>query len=103
MPARYKLTVAPEALVEVVKITQWWRENRQAAPKLFQNELDDALVLIASNPALGRRARSRRVGNARVVTLQRSGYLVFYQVLPLSHEVSVVHIRHGKRRSLRMR
>lgn len=102
MADRYKVTVAPEALVEVVRIATWWRENRPRAPRLFQNELDDALVLIAANPEIGTRARSKRVGNARVAELRRSRYRVFYQVLPLTREVLVVHVRHGSRRPLRL-
>ena len=96
----FKVTLAPEALAEVARIVAWWRENRRAAPRMFQNELDDALVLIAGNPEIGPRARSRRIGNARVVTLSQSGYRVFYQVRPASQEVFVVHVRHGRRRPL---
>ncbi len=103
MAAPYKVTVSPEAVAEVVRIATWWRENRPAAPRLFQNELDDALVLIAEQPEIGTRARSKRVGNARIVELRRSRYRVFYQVLPLTREVLVVHVRHGNRRPLRLR
>jgi plasmid stabilization system protein ParE len=99
----YKVMVAPEALVEVVRIAAWWTENRPRAPRLFQNELDDALVLIAGHPEIGKVARSRRVGNARVVELLRSRHRVYYQVLQETREVLVVHVRHGSRRPLRLR
>lgn len=98
----FKVVVSPEALGEVVRIASWWRQNRQAAPRMFQDELDDALVLIAECPEIGPRVRGRRVGNARVITLRRTGYRVFYQVLPLTREVFVVHVRHGRRRPLRL-
>ena len=100
MEPPHRVTVAPEALVEVVRIAAWWREHRPAAPRMFQDELDDALVLIAENPEMGTRASSRRIGNARVVELRRSRYRLFYQVLPLTREVLVVHVRHGSRRPL---
>lgn len=99
----YKVVVAPEALVEVVQIAAWWSENRPRAPRLFQRELDDALLLITDNPDIGVRARSKRVGNARVVELLRSRYRIYYQVLPLTREVLVVHVRQGNRRPLRAR
>lgn len=103
MADTYSVIVAPEALVEVVQIAAWWTENRPRAPRLFQNELDDALVLISTHPEIGKTARSRRVGNARVVELLRSRYRVYYQVQPEAREVLVVHVRHGSRRPLRTR
>jgi plasmid stabilization system protein ParE len=103
MAGPYKVAVAPEALVEIVRSSAWWREHRPSAPRLFQNELDDALVLIAENPEIRTRARSKRVGDARVVDRRRSRHRVYYQVVPASREVLVVHIRHGNRRPLRAR
>jgi plasmid stabilization system protein ParE len=80
-----------------------WGENRPSAPRLFQSELDQALALLAGQPELGTRARSKRVGNARVVELVRSRYRVFYQLVVAKRQVLVVHVRHGSRRPLRPR
>jgi len=41
--ARYRVTLAPEAVVEAIRIATWWRRNRRAAPRLFQLELRDIL------------------------------------------------------------
>jgi plasmid stabilization system protein ParE len=101
--ADYEVVVAPEALVEIVQIAAWWSENRPRAPRLFQIELDDLLSLLAAQPEIGVRARSRRVGNARVVEMVRSRYRVFYQIVPAACRVLVVHVRHGRRRQLRSR
>lgn len=103
MGDRYDVTLSLEVVVEVARIAAWWRENRPHAPRLFQNELESALLLIAAHPEIGQRARSKRVGDAHVVTLHRSGYRVFYQVRLQTREVLVVHVRHGKRRALRLR
>jgi plasmid stabilization system protein ParE len=101
MAGPYSVIVAPEALVEVVHIAAWWTENRPRAPRLFQNELDKALVLIACHPQIGNAARSRRVGNARVVELPRSRHRVYYQVRDETRQVLIVHVRHGRRQPLR--
>src|SRR5215470_5013425 len=69
--ARYTVTLAPEAVVQAIRIATWWRRNRRAAPRLFQLELDAALVHLADHPAIGRRADSRRICNARVLLLRR--------------------------------
>src|SRR5437773_2002459 len=103
MAGAYKVVVSPEALVEIVRIATWWRENRLRAPRLFQSELDDALTLIGEAPDIGVRALGKRVGHARVVELLRTRYRVYYQVVPSSREVLVVHVRHGNRRPLRAR
>jgi plasmid stabilization system protein ParE len=103
MAARYAVTLAPEAVVEAIRIATWWRRNRRAAPRLFQLELDAALVHLADHPAIGRRADSHRIHNARVLLLRRSGYIVFYQVDTAAHAVLIVHIRHARRRPQRPR
>src|SRR5262249_4241774 len=101
--ARYTVTLAPEAVVEAIRIATWWRRNRRAAPRLFQLELDAALVHLADHPAIGRRADSRRIRNARVLLLLPFGFLVFHQVAAWAHAVFVVHIRHARRRPLKPR
>jgi len=98
----YRVIISPEALVDVVRTAAWWREHRPAAPRLFQDDLDAALMLIGVHPEVGVRARSRRIGAARVVQLQRSRYRVFYQVLQRTREVLVVYLRHGSRRPLKL-
>jgi hypothetical protein len=97
---RYRVQIAPEALDQIVRIVSWWRRNRRAAPELFSLELERILLLISERPELGRRARGRRIGDARVLLLPRSSYLVFYQVQAEAREVWVVHIRHSRRRPL---
>src|SRR5262249_35265795 len=103
MAARYAVTLAPEAVVEAIRIATWWRRNRRAAPRLFQLELDASLAHPAAPPPSALRAASRRIRNARVLLLRRSGYLVFYQVDAAAHAVLVVHIRHARRRPLKPR
>src|ERR1700759_1828035 len=98
MNQKYKLTVSPEALLEIVRVASWWREHRPAAPRLFQTELDQALNLISEYPEIGTVARSTRVANARILQLTRSRYLVFYRILPRTREVFVLHLRHARRR-----
>ena len=97
----YELTLAPEFEEQADKISRWWATNRPAASDLFEGELDAALARIAARPEIGRRLRSATIKNARCVLLLRSGYLLFYRVFPLTREVHVVHIRHGRRRPLK--
>lgn len=94
------VTIAPRVIAEAVMIATWWRRHRPAAPRLFQIELDEALLLLANHPDCGRRVRARGRSNLRVLTLLRTRYLVFYELIPQPLEVVVTRIRHGHRRPL---
>jgi plasmid stabilization system protein ParE len=87
----------------VASIARWWHKNRLSAPRLFQHELDAALLAIAEHPEIGHRLPLHRYPNARSYVLQRSGYVVLYNVDAGTAEVTVVRVRHGKRRPLKGR
>lgn len=55
-----EVVVLPDADLQIRAIEGWWRENRQAAPDLFGEELANAIELIARAPRFGRRCRHRR-------------------------------------------
>jgi plasmid stabilization system protein ParE len=101
--AVFAVSIAPRALAEVAAIVRWWQKNRLGAPRLFQQELDAALLAIAEYPEIGHRLTLRRYPNARSYVLQRSGYVVLYNVDPRAAEVTVVRVRHGRRRPLKRR
>ncbi|MCE9575507.1 MAG: type II toxin-antitoxin system RelE/ParE family toxin [Deltaproteobacteria bacterium] len=96
----FRVEIAPDAMAEVVSIAGWWRKNRPAAPRLFLQELDAAVVAIAERPEIGPRARLRRYPEARSYVLQRSRYVVLYSVDVNAERVIVVRVRHGRRRPL---
>jgi plasmid stabilization system protein ParE len=47
-----KVELSAEAQAHVDRIDAWWRENRQAAPHLFAEELEQALRTLAETPAV---------------------------------------------------
>jgi hypothetical protein len=49
----FTVIIAPEAVIEVSEIAIWWNEDRPAAPRLFQTELDRALLRLAICRILG--------------------------------------------------
>ena len=101
--AAFAVSIAPRALAEVAAIARRWQENRLGAPRLFQLELDAALLAIAEYPEIGHRLPLHRYPRARSYVLQRSGYVVLYDVDQEAAEVTVVRVRHGKRRPLKRR
>jgi plasmid stabilization system protein ParE len=99
----YTVIIAPEAVAEVVAIATWWNENRPAAPRLFQLELDRALLLLAESPQIGPKVRVRGRPGLHVFVLQRSGYLVFYRLDAEAMRVTVARVRRGHRRPIHRR
>jgi plasmid stabilization system protein ParE len=103
MAAGFAVNIAPRALADVAAVARWWQKNRLGAPRLFQQELDAALCAIAERPEIGPRIPLRRYPNARSYVLQRTGYVVLYNVDPETMQITVVRVRHGKRRPLKRR
>jgi plasmid stabilization system protein ParE len=59
-----RLEVAKRAQREAKRLGQWWLENRDKAPELFEQELAAAYNLILHNPEIGqtyRVSRNRRI------------------------------------------
>jgi plasmid stabilization system protein ParE len=94
---------AAEAAAEVIAITAWWVKHRTAAPGLFQAELREALVKIATYPEIGARSRVKGGADVRGFTLRRAGYVVFYDVDRVAEAIQVLRVRHGKRRPVRVK
>lgn len=100
MSGLFEVVVAPEVVAEVVRIVAWWQENRPAARRLFRDELDDALALLADHPEIGARATGRRLRGARRLVLRRSRYLLFCRVHAETQQVHVLLVRHARRRPI---
>jgi plasmid stabilization system protein ParE len=93
------IRISARARREIIAAATWWVENRDKAPWLFDEELQRALDLIAFAPFAGRRAVGTRIKDARVIVLQRIGYLLFYRVVEGDH-VRVLSLVHGRRHEI---
>jgi len=70
-----KVELSAEAQAQVERIDGWWRANRQAAPNLFADELEQALLALAESPALGVRYPPRP--DVRRLLLKRTHYHLY--------------------------
>jgi plasmid stabilization system protein ParE len=77
-----KLRVARRALAEAERAARWWRRNREAAPTLFEEELDAALDLLRETPTLCGVWRTHRGSEVRRIFLPRTRYHVYYRIEP---------------------
>jgi plasmid stabilization system protein ParE len=82
-----RVEVAPRARTQIRRISEWWRENRPAAPELFANELAAALETLGHGVLLGV-IYPFQPFPVRRVFLPRSKYHVYYSV-----EADLVKVR----------
>jgi plasmid stabilization system protein ParE len=72
------VVVLPGAELQIRTINGWWRENREAAPDLFAEEVASALDLLARVPRFGQRCRHRTVSGLRRIILRSTRYHIYY-------------------------
>lgn len=89
----------PEARKQYVAAKRWWRAHRTAAPDAIADDFAALVKLLSSAPLIGKRATGVRVRNARVVTLRRTRYLVYYRVIGSPPIVEVLAFWHTARGS----
>lgn len=52
---RKPVFTTPQADLQILEIDAWWRQNRDKAPDLFEEELALAFAMLADSPGVGRR------------------------------------------------
>lgn len=75
-----KISRAAEADIEAAVL--WWRENREKAPHLLEEELERAIALLETQPRLGSEAldvKTQALGIRRFL-LRRCQRFVYYRV-----------------------
>jgi plasmid stabilization system protein ParE len=87
---------AAQAIEEAAK---WWTKNRTKAPDAFVNDLENALRLIASHPAIGARARNAKLEDVRRLHLARVHYHLYYRLTPRP-SIEVLALWHTSRQDL---
>ena len=76
--------------LQIDKIDAWWREHREAAPRLFSEELASALELLSGAPHAGKVYRHPDVRSVRRLVLRATRYHVYYRVA--ASEVTVLSV-----------
>jgi plasmid stabilization system protein ParE len=72
-----KVELSDEADEQVREIDAWWRENRRAAPNLFTDELDRALLALGEIPTLGTIYQTG-TRSVRRLLLRRTHYHLYF-------------------------
>jgi plasmid stabilization system protein ParE len=86
-----------DASEQVRAASAWWRENRRAAPTLFEDELAEAVALLERGPLLARVFDEVGGKVVRKARLPRTRYSLYFTV---HDELVTVHaLWHGSRGS----
>jgi plasmid stabilization system protein ParE len=81
--ARRICITVPRALRQIAGIRAWWRENREKAPRAFDEDFDEAVDLLYKQPEVGVVVGRTRGGvRTRRIFLERVRYYIYYQVTP---------------------
>lgn len=79
MSAPRPVRIVSSAARAIAEAAEWWVANRPKAPDAFITELERALQVIASQPAIGARAKNLRLAGVRRVHLARIHYHLYYR------------------------
>jgi plasmid stabilization system protein ParE len=91
------IVILDRARFELEEIIEWWRENRTAAPYLFENEFETLLAQLAAMPSIGHMSRDT-ILNLRASGLLKSRYVVYHRFVPDLRRVEIVSVWHMSRR-----
>ncbi|GMU59264.1 MAG: hypothetical protein AMXMBFR34_10270 [Myxococcaceae bacterium] len=74
--------ISRRAEADIEAAVRWWRENREKAPFLLEDELERAIVLLDAQPGLGVEALDvkTRAVSVRRFLLRRSQRFLYYRV-----------------------
>ena len=75
-----RLRVVPTAERHIRTASEWWDDNRTAAPDLLRSELRKAFDLLISHPEIAPRAKGVSDSRIRALHLSRIHYYLYYRV-----------------------
>jgi plasmid stabilization system protein ParE len=70
----------PSADLQILEIDAWWRENRDKAPDLFEEELALAFRLLASSPGAGKRYQHPNADVRRVLLRSTRNHVYYVEM-----------------------
>ena len=97
MTAPLRVEITTLAARHIRKAEEWWRINRTAAPHALRQELQRAIVLIASQPRIGSRAMNVKLPGVRRIYLPIIKQHVYYHLCGEPEYVEIVALWHARR------
>ncbi len=95
MSARVILT--PTAEKQVAEAHEWWLEHRSEARTGLADEFEEALLLLAEHPKIGRAVDPPLPAGVRYWLLRRTKHHVFYRLEEDGRVVRILAVWNGER------
>ena len=92
-----KLQVSKRAAAQLQTAIDWWRENRGLAPRMLEEEAEQAFTALKATPFVGIEARDVRTRGVRRLYLSKTQHFVYYRVDEKFGEVVVLRFWHTSR------
>jgi toxin ParE1/3/4 len=83
----------PEALTDLRAIVSYIAQDNSSAASKWLEEIEYLFAILATQPKIGERVRTKRLGRVRRVSRQQ--YVVYYK--SLSDGVEILRVIHGAR------
>ena len=99
MSASRSVIIAPTAGRHIKEASAWWAENRPAAPDAFEDQLRQALDLIAIHPSVGIKAANVKLAGVRRIHLGLIRYHLYYRLSSDGKTVEIPALWHSSRGS----
>ena len=99
MSGQLPVRIVNTAARAIIEAADWWASNRPKAPSAFVEDLERALQLIASQPAIGARAQNAKLEGVRRVHLTRVRYYLYYRIAKSPPAIEVLAFWHTSRGS----
>ena len=92
----WRVAFTPTAESHATVADEWWRQHRQAAPRLLVQEIAAAVARLARRPRCGAPYEGI-TGGLRRILLRRVGYHLYYRCEPERRLVIVHGLWHASR------
>jgi plasmid stabilization system protein ParE len=95
----FPVRIVSSAARAITEAAEWWVSNRPNAPAAFIEEVERALQLISSQPAIGAQAQNAKLSGVRRIHLPRVRYYLYYRIAKSPPAVEVLALWHTSRGS----
>ena len=96
----YRVRALRAAERQIERADAWWGEHRREAPHLFADELAAAVDVLETSPRIVQLAGYPHRDDVRAYTLPASKYRVFFVVSEDDRTVTILRVRHARKRPL---
>ncbi len=74
-----QIKISARAAAQGRKASDWWAENRLAAPDAIGKDFGESVALLAEQPGIGAKYEGSRTPGVRRLFLSRVGFFIYYR------------------------